>query len=145
LCRRRRTDPLIARGLVQCAVDLGTGLDDAIDTATTLTDRALRRSAFAELAPSLQAATLGEALAKFRNIDDVAHRVRAMKALALTMTDPALKQIAAARIHDSIQAFASGKHRATAGIYIAALLSPPARWQVIEDGLTQYGEEGTGF
>jgi hypothetical protein len=148
LCRRRRTDPLISRGLIQCAVDLGAGPDlarEAIETATTITDRALRRSALAELAPSLQAATLGEALSKFRRIDDIANRIRAMKALALTLTDKALQRIAATRIHDSIQAFGSEKHRAAAGIYIADLLTRTVRWQVLEHGLTQYGEEGTGF
>lgn len=148
LCRRRRTDPLISRGLIQCAVDLGTDSDlarEAIETATTITDRALRRSAFAELAPSLEASSLEEALSKFRRIDDLANRIRAMKTLALTVTDPALQQIAATRMHDSIRVLVSEKQRAAAGIYIAALLSPPARWQVIEEGLAQCGDEGTGF
>jgi hypothetical protein len=148
LSRRRGTNPLITRGLIQCAVDLGTGPDltrEAIETATTLTDRALRSSAFAELAPSLQAATLGEALSAFRRIDDVAGRVRAMNALTLAVTEPALQQSAAARVRDSIGALAPGARSAAAAIYIAALLRPPARWQVLEDGLTQPGEEATGF
>ncbi len=148
LCRRRGTDPLITRGLIQCAVDLGAGLEltrEAIETATTLTDPALRSSAFAELAPSLQAATLGETLSAFRRIDDEADRIRAMYALTQTVTEPALHESAAARIRDSIEALAPGARRAAAAIYIAALLRPPARWQVLEDGLTQSGEETTGF
>jgi hypothetical protein len=147
LCRRRGKDPLVARGLIQCAVDLGAESDlatEAIEAALTLTDRALRSNAVAELAPSLSAESLGNALSAFRRIDDVVHRARAMKALIASVTDPPCRQRAEAHVRSSMEGLPAAERRAAA-LFFGPLLTPPARWHVLEEALSQTADEATAF
>jgi hypothetical protein len=148
LARRRGTDPRIARGLIQCAIDLGAAPElarEAIEVVLTLSDRGLRANALAELGPSLSPAMLSESIAAFRRIDDSVNRVRAMKALTAVVADASHRQSAIARTLASIAKLPPGERRACAAVYISPLLPAAERWSVLEEALSQREEEASGF
>jgi hypothetical protein len=141
--------PNVVHDLVNMAIDTDptdTALMAAATAAgVTLGDKALRASAFTNLAKYLPPDELAAASRAFRTIGDTAVRVRAMASLATSIVDVAVRERTSEEMAASIDRLPSGHTRNAALLVIAPLLPEGRRWSALSAALTGGTGGATGF
>ncbi|AMY07712.1 hypothetical protein LuPra_00892 [Luteitalea pratensis] len=139
--------PAMGRRLVQMAVDLmptsQSVLGDATAAAIAIRDRNLRSDALAALARVLPTEQTTTAVAAARRIDDVAPRMRAVRALAEFCPSGAAHAVN--HLLAAGRSLPTSSVQAAASIYVSPLLAPPDRWIVLARAFDSPIDGRTGF